>query len=316
MRFSLSPRGMINPKSRYDSKKDGFIGERAFVLPPACVAELESHPLGAQLHFTDIGYYPAADNHCRQRDVPISQWVQIYCRSGRGWYSVDGKHYDVRSNHYFVLPAGRPHAYGADDSDPWTIYWIHYKGSLASLFAPPTIAPTLLNSDANSRISNRIELFEEIMTTLERGYSHESLIYSCATLIYFLSTLKQVDRYRAAGMTAGDMAGRDKSSRVDAVIGYMTENIEQPLRLTDMAAHVHVSPCYLSHLFASHTGQSPMKYLKQLRIRHACQLLDFTSLHINQICHKVGVADPYYFSRLFTSIMGISPTEYRRRPKG
>ncbi|MDE5627735.1 MAG: AraC family transcriptional regulator, partial [Candidatus Amulumruptor sp.] len=33
-------------------------------------------------------------------------------------------------------------------------------------------------------------------------------------------------------------------------------------------------------------------------------------------CHKVGISDPYYFSRLFTSVMGVSPTEYRKRLKG
>ena len=35
----------------------------------------------------------------------------------------------------------------------------------------------------------------------------------------------------------------------------------------------------------------------------------------NQICHKMGIEDSYYFSRLFTKTMGISPVEYRQRPK-
>ena len=59
-----------------------------------------------------------------------------------------------------------------------------------------------------------------------------------------------------------------------------------------------------------------MTHLRQLRMSHACHLLDFSTLHINQICHKVGISDPYYFSRVFTATMGISPSEYRRQPKG
>ena len=57
-------------------------------------------------------------------------------------------------------------------------------------------------------------------------------------------------------------------------------------------------------------------YANQLRINKACSLLDFTDLHINQICYRVGITDPYYFSRLFSRIMGMSPSAYRRVKKG
>ena len=297
-------------------KKDGFIGERAFVLPPACIAEMENHPIGSQLHITDIGYYPSAGNHYRHRVEPIMQWVLIYCRAGKGWYEIDDRHYEVGPNHYFILPAGRPHSYGADKSDPWTIYWVHYRGAIAHTFMPPSAGPVAVKPGPNSRIADRIALFEEIMTTLERGYSRESLTYTCATMIYFLSTLRHIDSFRAAAISPDNGSDREKLGIVDSVIRLMTENIESSLRLTDMASYAGVTPSYLSHLFTAHTGHSPINHLRLLRIRQACQLLDFTSLHVNQICHKVGISDPYYFSRLFTSVMGVSPTEYRKRLKG
>ena len=154
------------------------------------------------------------------------------------------------------------------------------------------------------------------MATLERGYTNESLIYACATLSYFLSTLRHIDSYRAARAGCKNGVYTQDSGKVDAVIRYMSENLERPLKLADMAEYVGLTSSYLSHLFTSRTGQSPMTHLRQLRISHACHLLDFTDLHINQICHKVGITDQYYFSRIFTSTMGVAPTEYRRRPKG
>ena len=51
-------------------QKDGFSGEKAYVLPPACIAEMEKDPVGELLHFTDIGYYPVAHNHFRRRVGP------------------------------------------------------------------------------------------------------------------------------------------------------------------------------------------------------------------------------------------------------
>ncbi|MDY4890912.1 MAG: AraC family transcriptional regulator, partial [Prevotella sp.] len=48
-----------------------------------------------------------------------------------------------------------------------------------------------------------------------------------------------------------------------------------------------------------------------LKIQLACKLLETTDLKINQICAKVGIDDSYYFSRLFTKTIGISPKKYR-----
>ena len=40
-------------------------------------------------------------------------------------------------------------------------------------------------------------------------------------------------------------------------------------------------------------------------------MLRETNMHINQICYKVGFEDSLYFSRLFSKIMGMSPTKYK-----
>ena len=39
-------------------------------------------------------------------------------------------------------------------------------------------------------------------------------------------------------------------------------------------------------------------------------------MKVNQICYKIGIEDCYYFARLFTKIMGISPREYKKAKKG
>ena len=59
--------------------KDGFNGERALVLPLSVVQEMEKDALSSVLHITDIGYYPKALHHFRERTEPISQFVFIYC---------------------------------------------------------------------------------------------------------------------------------------------------------------------------------------------------------------------------------------------
>ena len=132
--------------------KDGFDGERALVLPQLITQFMEKDPLLAALHITDIGYYPKASHHFRERTTPINQFVFIYCIDGAGWYRVNGYTYEVHENQYFILPAGMPHAYGADEGNPWTIYWIHFKGTLASCYAKNAAQPMEILPERHFRL--------------------------------------------------------------------------------------------------------------------------------------------------------------------
>lgn len=292
--------------------KDGFAGQRAVIIPPAYLSELERNPLSALLHITDIGYYPHASHHYRRRDIPISQYVFIYAVNGRGWYELDGRRYEVSPDSYFILPPGIPHAYAADDADPWTIYWIHFKGTLAAEYVTTQPAPVSVRPGLKSRIESRLSLFEEIMNTLDSGYSRENLLYACSVFHHFLGSLRFMRQYHEAG------EGHTPSCDDIIALGvrFMNENIGKQLRLADIAAHLGYSPSHLSAVFTRATGMAPIAYFLQLKIKRACALLDFTTLRVNQICHMIGIDDPYYFSRIFTRVMGQSPRAYRAVKKG
>ena len=292
-------------------RKDGFDGERALVLPLSISKEMENDPIYRTLHITDIGYYPKANNHFRERSEPISQYVFIYCIEGAGWFSLNNEVHQVSRNQYFILPAGVPHKYGSDESNPWTIYWIHYKGKLASQFSSGLNYPIEIKPAVHSRISGRIDLFEEIFRTYEMGYSRENMLYASSVFFHFLGSLRYLQQYRNAA--------KDESAENDlvtAAIHYMKENTEKKLSLTEIADHIGYSPSHFSILFNKRTGYSPIYYFNQLKIQQACQLLDFTDMKINQVCYKVGIDDSYYFSRLFSKVMGMSPKLYKKQQKG
>lgn len=292
--------------------KDGFTGERALVLPRMIVDKMEEDPLTSMLHITDIGYYPKAKHHFRERKEPINQFVFIYCIDGSGWYRVGGQEYTVSANQYFILPAGTPHAYASDRSSPWTIYWIHFKGILAPYYAQEASRPMDIKPESQSRISTRINLFEEIFNTLKSGYSNENLRYAFSMFHFYLGTLRYVQQFRnAANNTQAEEGNISKLA-----IHYMKENIEKHLDLQEIADQIGYSASHFSMLFKKQTGHSPLTYFNLLKIQQACQMLDTTDMKINQICYKIGIEDTYYFSRLFSKIMGMSPREYRKSKKG
>jgi len=292
-------------------RKDGFSGQRALVLPNSVVHDMEKDPYLSILHITDIGYYPNAEHHFRSRAEPINQYVFIYCVEGEGWFELGQKKSMVCANQYFILPAGISHTYGSDEKKPWTIYWIHFKGKLASIFAKNLNHPIEIRPGIHSRISDRISLFEEIFRTLEMGYSSENLLYASTVFHHYMGTLHYIQQYRDA-----ISPDEQKSDIVTAAIHYMRENIEKKLLLEDIAIHTGYSSSHFSTLFYKRTGYTPVAYFNQLKIQQACKLLDLTDMKINQICYKIGIDDTYYFSRLFSKTMGMSPRKYKKMKKG
>lgn len=291
--------------------KDGFNGERAIVLPQMIVTLMERDPLLAALHITDIGYYPKAEHHFRERKEAINQFVFIYCIDGAGWYRIGEREYQVHANQYFILPAGIPHAYAAHAETPWTIYWMHFKGTLAPYYALNATQPMDIRPEAHSRISHRINLFEEIFNTLKSGYATENLHYASSLFHYYLGTLRYIQQYRNA-----NHAQTNDGNVVETAIHYMKENMEKRITLQNISDAVGYSASHFSQLFKKKTGHAPLTYLNLLKIQQACFMLDSTDMKINQVCYKIGIEDMYYFSRLFSKIMGVSPREYRKSKKG
>ena len=99
---------------------------------------------------------------------------------------------------------------------------------------------------------------------------------------------------------------------VNVISHYFKDNIERHLTIKEISNFLGYSPSYFSSRFKELTGHSPLSYFNIIKINEACSLLSSTDMKVNQICPKVGFNDPYYFSRIFTSIMGISPVEYRK----
>ncbi len=82
--------------------------------------------------------------------------------------------------------------------------------------------------------------------------------------------------------------------------------------ISKYAAASDVSETHFNVLFKKWSGITPVKYRNKLRISHAQTLLKNSNLTINQIANLTGFEDPFYFSRVFKNITGISPRDYRK----
>ncbi|MDP4175103.1 MAG: AraC family transcriptional regulator [Bacteroidota bacterium] len=290
-------------------KKEGFNDQKAIVLPYSVIHILEKDPITAPIHITDIGYYPKAQYHFRERKHGCKQNILIYCVEGKGWFKFKNKKCNVSAQDYFLIPADTPHSYGADVKNPWTIYWIHFKGNVSSQVSEKLVGINRM-SPANSEIAAyRLQLFEEIYQSLEKGYTKNNLQYSSMCLWYFLCSFLHADHFKQFSYVL-------KKDIVDQIIDFMQSNLSKNFSLKELSNAFGYSASHFSYMFKNKTGYAPLEFFSRLKIQRSCQYLDSTDLHIKEIASLHGYDDPYYFSRVFRKVMDVSPNEYRVKQKG
>lgn len=99
---------------------------------------------------------------------------------------------------------------------------------------------------------------------------------------------------------------------VNEVYKYVNDNYAmEDLSLNQIAAVVNFSPSHLSMVFSQETGITLIKYITDVRMNKAKELLKCTSKRSSEISALVGYQDPHYFSYLFKKTQGITPTDYR-----
>lgn len=287
--------------------REGFTGQKLLVLPEEVNRQMSQSPLIQNLYLTNIGFFPNACFHYVKRDNQFNQYILIYCVSGEGWYHLNDC-YIIKSGQYFILPAGQPHTYGATQNDPWTIYWFHFEGTSAQKLWQ-IYRQQCYPMAAIPYSEHRVEIFDQIYEMLDKGYSQEHIRFANMALWYLLSSF-------ICPYTFEPRDEKTTPGRIDEAIAWMQENLSTPLTLKQLARHVNFSVPHFVSEFKKKTGYSPVDYHNRLRIQKACQYLDMTDMRIKEISYILGYKDPYYFSRLFSKIIGQSPRFYKNRIKG
>ena len=94
-------------------------------------------------------------------------------------------------------------------------------------------------------------------------------------------------------------------------IKFIQENFHKDINLAVVSNYVSLNYSYFSNLFKEYTGVSFIDYLKKLRIEKSKKLLLDTDYKIYEIAEMVGFTNPKHFTKVFRSLEGISPKEYR-----
>ncbi|NIB44620.1 AraC family transcriptional regulator [Pseudomaricurvus alkylphenolicus] len=272
-----------------------------FLTPQFLCDQLSLHALTQGLFPVAMGYYPKAEKHHMVREQHSNN-LMIYCTSGRGTLMLEGKTYRIRSGDLILLPEGLSHSYSSHSRYPWSIYWIHYEGQLCEEFHRhlDTSGPVQAIGMQPRLISD----FEELFRLRHSGYNLASFVHGCHQLQQIMSHLALLVRQRRSQT--------GKQIDLDAARAYMNEHLHGQLNLDSLAAHSKLSKYHFSKRFKALTGHSPIQFFINLKMQHACYLLDSSTQSVKQVAASLGYDDAYYFSRLFKKVIGLSPDQYRK----
>lgn len=152
--------------------------------------------------------------------------------------------------------------------------------------------PVITDKDASAFFDNDFDDYEASDNICDRMRS----LYNIIKHLLEISTEKNTYR----------------NATVYPVIEFIKNNYTKNISVSEMADIIKTSESNLYTVFKKSTNISPIRYLNEYRLSVACELLHHTDNSIKSIAEKVGIPDPFYFSKLFKAKYSISPQQYRK----
>ena len=113
-----------------------------------------------------------------------------------------------------------------------------------------------------------------------------------------------------------DYSSKDKNEMIAPAVAYIHENYtDRLLSIEELAAMCHITPEYFRRIFGQFYGTSPIKYINDLKLAHAKELLRSGEYSVSEAASLSGFVDISHFSRIFKMATGISPKNFARSSK-
>jgi AraC-like DNA-binding protein len=228
--------------------------------------------------------------------------------SGHGIFQSNNQMHVLAPGQGFLICPEQITYYQADAVDPWYYIWLGFQGSKAEELLHqcgfsadnPII---VLNSTVYGKIEAYLRSVTEIFSWKKARDLH------LLGILYLI--LAELQEFSPVQLTAAGQPGRAENYARQA-IELMQMNYSRKISICDLSRQIGLERSYFGALFQHQTGTSPQQYLLHLRMEKACALLTLNELPIAAVAHSVGYSDPLLFSRMFSKVIGCSPSAYRR----
>lgn len=227
-------------------------------------------------------------------------WLLHFVISGKGRLINERGSYDLSENQIFVIRPYETATYVADETEPWDYIWIG--------FSAENDAPPILNSNDVIFAPYLRELFisafyDDFFSDENTGGAYESFL--CGIIWQMFGKLM----YGSIGNLSV------YESYIRPAISIMRSDYPNSITVSDIASRLHISRGHFSKIFKEETGVSPKKYLNDIRMKKAAELIVRNGMSLTVTASTVGYPDVFTLSRAFKAHYGCNPTEYKLKNK-
>ncbi len=234
----------------------------------------------------------------------LDEFALLYITRGRGKFKSGEKETRIDSGTMFMLFPGVKHWYSPDDDSGWDEYWVCFDGDYPRIlvekgfFSPSQAVFPVGHNDTI------LQDYIDILELTERGTDvFQPKLGAIIIDILALLLEKSHDQETASG----------RAQIVDKAKFLFEEHLFRSIDMKDFAAGLAIEYATFRRIFKDHTGLSPYQYYLGLKIQKAKELLEEGVYSIKEIAYKLSFENQYYFSRIFKSKTGYSPTGWQAK---
>lgn len=249
----------------------------------------------------------------------------IFCTSGALYLTEEDKAYEITGGQMLVLEPGRKHWGHRPTEVDTQLYWLHFTHDKPiRTVQEEDIAWTM---PLHKGTDHDTQPIRQLMYIPKYAQLDMDLLTPILDEMVDLYQMLQLEDALKLHALLGQLLSRlqksiqsRKSSRSklisDGIAEYLHQRRHEPFHASALEEHFHFNQDYLIRCFKKHRGMTPHQYVQSLSVEEAKQLLAGTTLLVETIAEKVGIADYNYFIRMFRTSTGLTPGKYRKKMQG
>ena len=252
-----------------------------------------------------------------EEDYHSHDFIEMaFVLSGHGGYRIDDICYDVVEGDLILLNAGQRHqALAINPDDPTTEFFVAFSD-----IRFPGLPENHLPKETDSPIIHTTGELRQKLFKLSTSMTAENAVCQTGRYLMLKSYLVQMlvlllrEQSKPIPIDTGcSFESAGKKYVVSQLVNYFEEHYAEKISLDQIAENMYLSPFYISRIFKSETGDTPIHHLIKIRLERARELLEQeNSGSIQEIAAAVGYDDAYHFSKLFKKQYGIPPSQIRK----
>lgn len=249
--------------------------------------------------------------------IPLGDWwthtdhirsMWRLCRAEEEGASLlyDSKSYEIPTDRFALVPPGLK--FKAHLEEVVELFFIHFEviswptATVQSVFPEPV---TLHADEFRDQLGD--ELRREVCQADHLGFVLSCRLKSLVHLV--MASLEQDLSEEKLALIRHIADGRRDLIQV---LQFIDRHIQEPLDNARLASIAQTSESCFIRRFREAMGQTPARYVQDRRVAQASELLVCTDYSIDEVAHRSGFANRYYFSRVFSERVGRPPARYRK----